>query len=858
MSVYRTVTAVLGPTNTGKTHLAIERMLARRSGIIGLPLRLLAREVYDRVVREKGSPFVALITGEEKIIPPGARYFVCTVESMPIDMEVAFVAVDEIQLAADPERGHVFTERLLNARGTEETMLLGSETMRGLIQHLVPDAGIETRERFSTLSYAGPAKLTKLPRRTAIVAFSSQSVYAIAELLRRQRGGSAVVMGALSPRTRNAQVELYQSGAVDYLVATDAIGMGLNMNVDHVAFAEDSKFDGRRRRPLTPSELGQIAGRAGRFRDDGHFGETGQVRPFDPTIVAAIENHSFQSMDRLYWRNEKLDFASLPALRKSLQRPSRNPALQRVRDAVDEKSLDILAKDPRMADIALTRDGVMRMWEVCRTPDFRKVTVDAHARLLAQIYTRLTGPGERLDSDFMAGQFDRLDKITGDVHALSQRLNQVRTWAYVAHRPDWTVNPVIWRARARDVEDRLSDALHDTLTKRFVDQRTSALVRGLREDRELLTGIAKDGQVTVEGHEVGRIDGLRFIPDIDGAQLDARTLRNAAEKALRPEVNRRLGALARTDTVAIKSDGGVFWRDGLIGRLMPGPDILKPGIALAGGELGAVEARLRAEARVEHCLSRQIETRLKPLIALKAGVTSGRLSGLAKGIAWRMVEQGGALPRRDMAEDVHALSPNERRGLRALGVRIGEHAIYLPALIKPGPAQLTATLRAFGPGGTSTPFLPAAGLVSVPHDTGRSDADYAASGFLHAGPLAVRMDMLERLADLIRDAMTARKSRDFELAPAMTALLGCSLADLRGVLSALGYVRSKRGDDPKKAIGETWRRRQYRSKPEAESPPTNAHSPFAALSALKRETPPRRPKRPSSRRKPNAAKKARS
>lgn len=843
MSVYRTVTAVLGPTNTGKTHLAVERMLARRSGIIGLPLRLLAREVYDRVVRIKGSLVTALITGEEKIVPPGARYFICTVESMPTQMEVAFVAVDEIQLAADPERGHVFTERLLNARGTEETMLLGSESMRPLIHHLVPEAGIETRERFSTLSYAGPSKLTKLPRRSAVVAFSSQSVYAIAELLRRQRGGAAVVMGGLSPRTRNAQVELYQSGAVDYLVATDAIGMGLNMNVDHVAFAEDTKFDGRRRRPLTPAEIGQIAGRAGRFRDDGHFGETGETRPFEPHVVTAVENHSFPSIERLYWRNERLDMSSLAALKASLQRPSRDPALVRVRHAVDERTLDILSQDPRIADTIHSRDGVTRLWDICRTPDFRKVTVDAHARLLAQIHQRLTGPGGRLGSDYLAGQFDRLDQVGGDVHALSQRLAQVRTWAYIAHRPDWTEESLTWQARARDVEDRLSDALHETLTKRFVDQRTSALVRGLREDRDMLAGVTKTGEVSVEGHVVGRLDGLKFFPDIDGAHLEARALRNAAEKALRPEVNRRLGALARAEGIDLQSDGRIVHGDVPVARLAPGPDILRPAIQLIGGELGALEARQRAEQHLLHLVGGYIAEGLKPLMRLTQAMETGQLTGLARGIAWRMVQAGGALPRHGVVADIRALSPVERRSLRSAGVRIGEHAIYVPALIKPRPARLIATLRAASSEGRVHAFHPQPGLVTVPLDQGRAESDYTASGFLPCGPLAVRLDMLERLADLIREASAAAKDRSFELGAEMTAILGCRLGDLRAALSALGYVRIQRGPDPAKPAGERWRlRRKTRASVPAEPVGTHPDSPFAALSELKAAPARRKPR----------------
>ncbi|MCW5724168.1 MAG: ATP-dependent DNA helicase [Maricaulaceae bacterium] len=843
MTAYAPITAVLGPTNTGKTHLAVERMLARRSGVIGLPLRLLAREIYDRVVREKGERAAALVTGEEKIVPASARYFVCTAEAMPLDVEAAFVAVDEIQLAADPERGHVFTDRLLHARGTEETMLLGAASMRALVRRLVPQADIISRERFSQLRYAGPAKLTRLPRRSAIVAFSSESVYAIAELIRRQRGGAAVVMGALSPRTRNAQVDLYQAGEVDYLIATDAIGMGLNMDVGHVAFAERTKFDGRRRRRLTAAETGQIAGRAGRFRDDGTFGETADVKPFEDELVKAVENHDFPPVERLQWRNADLDLSSLRTLLDSLAAPPPDPALVRVRDAEDEQALALLASDPAIAGAAARPDGPALLWEVCRTPDFRKITIDAHARLLKTIFRHLAGPHGRLPADFMARHLQQLDRADGDVGQLAQRLAHVRTWAYVANRPDWTERPETWRARAREVEDRLSDALHERLMQRFVDRRTSALVRGLREERDLLAGLSADGAVTVEGHPVGRLEGLAFRTDARGSALAARAVRGAAEKALRPEVNRRLGELARADAadLTIGDDGRIDWRGEAVARLAPGPEPLRPSCVLLGGEIGAAEARERARRRIETLAQTMLKDALAPLFTLSDAAKAGDLPGLARGVAWRLAEAGGVLPREAVADEARALSPAERRALRALGVRIGEYSLHLPALLKPGAARLNALVRASGDG---RPFLPAPGLVSLPADDGAGDAALAAAGFLRCGPLAVRADMAERLADLIR---AGRTKQGFELTPAMTALLGCSLADLRGALSALGYRRLKRGPDPAKAEGELWGMRRRRT-PAAASAPPPADSPFAPLAALRPAKPARaRRRRPPTR-----------
>ena len=841
------ITAALGPTNTGKTHLAVERMLGRASGMIGLPLRLLAREVYDRVVKAKGPASVALITGEEKIVPKSARYFVCTAEAMPLNLQVAFLAIDEVQLAADPERGHVFTDRLLYCRGTEETMLLGAGTMGRLIHELVPAAHIETRERFSQLRYTGPAKLTGLPRRSAIVAFSAESVYAIAELLRRRRGGAAVVMGGLSPRTRNAQVELYQSGEVDFLVATDAIGMGLNMDVDHVAFAESRKFDGRKRRRLSAPELAQIAGRAGRFRSDGTFGETADCGVFDPDLVRRIENHQFAPVEKLQWRNPDLDERSLDALLDSLAEPVSHPALERAREAIDERTLALLAEDREVRDRAASMDGVRRLWDACRLPDFRKATLDAHANLVRTIFMHLTGPTGRLPDDWLNGQLERLNRTDGDVDALAARLTQVRTWAYAAHRSDWTRDPELWCERTREIEDSLSDALHERLMQRFVDRRTGALMKGLRDERELLAGVSAEGEVTVEGHYVGRLAGLSFKPDAQGRELAARALRSAALEALRPEINRRLGDLARAERadLDLREDGFIIWRSEPVARLTRGASHLKPAIALVGAEIGSPEARSRAANRIESLVASQAETQLAPLIRLRDGANGDVIKGLARGIAWRLFEAGGALTRTSILADIQSLSQSERRDLRSLGVQIGEHMVFLPALLKPAPARLNALLRAVESGDTRPAWTPAPGLTSLPADGSRAAADHIAIGYQPCGPRAVRFDILERLADLIRDARGKETRGQFALSPAMTALLGCSLEDLRGVLSALGYRRAKSARPEAADAAELWVRRRQAARPVAPEPamaaPVDADNPFAALAGLRIAATPLKP-----------------
>lgn len=834
MSSAGEITAVLGPTNTGKTHLALTRMLGRSSGVMGLPLRLLARELYDRVVKAKGVNAAALITGEEKIVPPKARYFLCTVEAMPLDLRPAFLAIDEIQLAADPDRGHVFTDRLLHARGREETMLLGAGTMAPMLARLVPDARREERERFSTLTYSGAKKLSKLPRRSAIVAFSAEDVYAIAELIRRQRGGAAVVMGALSPRTRNAQVELYQSGEVDYLVATDAIGMGLNMEVDHVAFAALSKFDGHRRRRLRPDEIGQIAGRAGRFRSDGTFGETGDARPMDAETIEAVENHTFDPVRSLVWRNSALDFSNLAALRNSLVHPPGIPGLERVRNALDEQVLEVLARDPDVQALARAPNGLRRLWEVCCIPDFRKTSVDEHARLAGRIHAYLMSKEGVLPDAWLEAQLSRVSRTAGDVSLLSQRLAHVRTWAYAANRPDWTRDPAYWQGRTREVEDALSDALHEALMSRFIDRRTSALVKGLREKGDLAAGVDHQGEVTVEGHFVGRLKGLSFSADAAATPMAKRAVAGAAMKAVRPEINRRLGQLARakSEDLALDEDGFVIWQGEKIARLAAGADPLSPAVSLIGGELGSSEATARAATRLQGFIAEHVHARLKPLLALRSLTTTpDALDGLARGIAFRLVEEGGASARAPLADDLTHLSTRERRQLRAAGVKIGEHSVFMPALLKPAAASLNALLRAVHKGDAALRFAPPAGRVSLPLPEGSSAADLAAAGYRACGPLVVRIDMLERLADLIRDARKTHARGWFTPSPAMTALLGCTPDDLEAVLRALGYRRVRKAADDAPALWASRARRTATEQAASPAPPP-ADSPFAALAKL--------------------------
>ena len=773
------ILAVLGPTNTGKTHLAIERMLGHRTGMIGFPLRLLARENYDRVVRLKGARAVALITGEEKIVPPNPAYFVCTVESMPLDHAVDFLAVDEIQLCGDGERGHVFTHRLLSARGLSETMFLGADTIKPLLRRLVPDAEFVSRPRFSTLRYVGPKKVTRLPPRSAVVAFAVADVFALAEVMRRQRGGTAVVLGALSPRARNAQVGMFQSGEVDYLVATDAIGMGLNMDLDHVAFARLVKFDGEAPRRLSPAEIAQIAGRSGRHMSDGTFGTTSELGEIEPEVVEAVENHRFDPLPRLFWRNARLDYDSPAALLKSLELRPPSHGLVAAREADDHRALRALAQQADMAQLARHPAAVRLLWEVCQIPDFRKVMSDTHARLLGQIYRHLAGPQERLPADWVARQVQRLDQTEGDIDSLMTRIAHIRTWTYIAHRPDWLDDAVQWQERARTIEDRLSDALHDRITQRFVDRRSAFLVKQLAADRDLLASVSHAGEVKVEGHYVGRLDGFRFRPDAIGAGSEAKTLLAAANRVLRGEIAARAQQLAAApdSEFALSADGGLSWRGGTVARLVAGETMLAPKVELLPADFLEGEMREAVRRRLIRVTAALLRDGLKALFRAREAA----LEGAARGLVFQLVEALGSLPAAAVASQRAALAVADRRRLATLGVRLGTESVYLEGVLKPAPAALRGLLWAVwrdetpprAPRGTAAPREPAI-----------SEAAYAAMGWRALGPQVLRVDRIERLAAAAR--RLARQG-PFTAAPALAELAGTTPEALTPVLIALGY-----------------------------------------------------------------------
>ncbi len=823
------VKAVLGPTNTGKTHLAMERLLGHSSGIIGFPLRLLARENYDRMVARKGARYVALITGEEKIVPPEARWFACTVEAMPLDRKVEFLAVDEIQLCADPDRGHIFTDRLLHARGLVETMFLGAETIRKLLKRLIPDAEIETRPRLSELSYAGGVKLSRLPPRSAIVAFSAAEVYAIAEAVRRRRGGCAVVMGRLSPRTRNAQVALYQAGEVDFLVATDAIGMGLNMDVNHVAFAGLSKFDGHRPRLLTAPEVAQIGGRAGRGMRDGTFGVTADCPPLAEELVASVEAHAFEPLEQLAWRNADLDFSSPHGLIDSLMLPSGTPGLVRGQDATDLLTLAALAGDAEVKKAAQGRNATRLLWEACQIPDFRKLATDAHVKLCGKVFLHLYRE-RALPEAWVRTEIEALDKIEGDIDTLMQRLTDVRVWAYITARADWMVNAAPWAARAREIEDRISDTLHVKLMARFVDKRAAHLTRRLEEtDAEELTAVVSTkGLVLVEGHEVGRIEGFTFHPDPATQGQEKKLVQRAARRALAAEMPRRILAAetATDDQLALEDDRTISWLGAKIARLKRTENQLKPAVEILHSEFLDGLAREQIRTRLSAFVAGQVQARLGPLLAAMANPPAE-----LRGIMHRLGEGTGVLP-------PEIVSHEQRLGLKKLGVEAGRFALFMPAVLKPGGARLRALLWGVSHD-RNPPPLPAPGLVSAPMP-GNWGPDFALEmGWLPAEGLLIRLDIVERL---VKELHYLLRKHPILLPANLGSRMGLKPEQLAPVMHQLGFRIMPAGEPHPRKYGPPApamlgrRKMEPRASPEPVAAPVaiSEDNPFAALAALRR------------------------
>ncbi|NNM76864.1 helicase [Sphingomonas sp. ID1715] len=820
------VAAVLGPTNTGKTHLAVERMCAHSSGMIGFPLRLLAREVYDRVVAIKGENQVGLITGEEKILPPQARWLLCTAESMPVDRDVAFVGLDEAQLGADPERGHVFTDRLLRARGREETLILGSEALRPMIRALLPKTEIVSRPRFSTLSFAGAKKLSRLPKRSAIVAFSAEEVYAVAETLRRLRGGAAVVMGALSPRTRNAQVAMFQAGEVDYLVATDAIGMGLNMDVAHVAFASLQKFDGRRTRRLTVAEMAQIAGRAGRHQRDGTFGSLGgEDGPgaFTPEEIEAIENHAFPKLEHLYWREGDPDMSSLDALIASLEEKPSEPVLRAAPQAIDLAVLKKLADEEWVRARTRGPQAVKRLWAACGLPDFRKTGADHHARFVGRIYQHLSEG--HVPHSWFAEEIARLDRTGGDVDTIADRIASIRSWSYIAHRSDWLENPAHWAERTRAIEEKLSDALHAALTQRFVDRRTSVLLREIGAGlSELPVAIADDGIVTVDDEPIGRLEGFAFTPDASARHADTRRLIAAADRLLVAERTRRARALAASgdEAFALSAEAGqrpaILWQERPIASFEATRELLRPRLKLerAAAALDPGSRDL-IFARLHKWLEERTEKLLDPLERIAAAAADPATPGAVRALLAPLGESGGILDRRSVGGVLSTMSREDRALARKLGITIGALDVFAPALLKPEPLRWRTVLLAVRRDAVMS-VLPPAGAVILP-------AGHA-PGFRGIGRQQVRIDMVERIAKAAHEAREGKRA--FVPDASLATSVGLEPATLNRLMLMLGFraLPVEAGAPP------AWRWQGRRRKEEAVA--VNPNSPFAKLAGFGR------------------------
>ncbi len=783
------ITAVLGPTNTGKTHLAIETMLSFETGMIGFPLRLLAREVYDKVLKKVGSDKVALITGEEKIIPSNAKYFLCTVESMPVDKHLDFVGIDEIQMCADHERGHIFTDRLLNLRGNKLTMLMGSNTIKNIISNLGEDVEFINRNRLSKLAYSGHKKISRITRKTAIIAFSAENVYAIAELVRRQKGGAAIVMGSLSPKTRNAQVELYQSGDVDYLVATDAIGMGINMNLDHVYFSNLKKFDGRKLRRLNLSEIDQIAGRAGRYLNDGSFGITGECKEINPEDIELLENHKFEQIQFLFWRNSNLNFDNSFSLIKSLdEKPNKN-WLRKIYECEDEKALKFFLRDKNFENIEFNKQELTLLWECCQIPDFVKKTYGNHYEVIGNVFKYLNSKNGRITNDYMRLQLIKLDKLDGNVDSLSNRIANVRTWSYVSNKNNWIENQNYWIEKTKLLEDKLSDRLHEELTKTFIDKRASVLARGLKQDMTFDTKILENNDVMIDDQFIGKINGLKLELDLKKGALetDIKSLKKTARQTVGPELEKRIQIIIETGIIDLRDDFKIYWNKFAIAKLMPGKDYLNPNFDLIVDEILEQNQKQKLINFIEKWIKNKISTVLESLIDLK---DLKEKNSSIKALAYQLYENNGVLKRDQVSEYLKKLGQSERKILRDLGVKFGRYHIFLHRLIKPEAVSLRTLLWKNYHQKYFDLKPPTFGLNFLENKNFKSANFMLLCGFEKFDSFYVRIDILERLFMQIINS-----EKEIKMIPEMLNLLGCSKENFKKLLKSMNYKVIEKNDD---------------------------------------------------------------
>ena len=804
------ITAVLGPTNTGKTFLAIETMLSFDSGMIGFPLRLLAREVYDKVIKKISPDKVALITGEEKIIPSNAKYFLCTVESMPINKHLDFVGIDEIQMCADHERGHIFTDRLLNVRGDKLTMFMGSSTIRNIVKKLNEDTEFINRDRLSKLSFIGHKKISRINRKTAIIAFSTEEVYAIAELVRRQKGGAAIVMGSLSPKTRNAQVNLYQSGDVDFLVATDAIGMGINMDLENVFFSNLRKFDGKKLRKLNLSEIGQIAGRAGRYLNDGNFGITGNCKDISPEEVELLENHKFEEIKILFWRNSKLNFNNASALIKSLNEKPKKEWLRKIHECEDEKVLKYFLNNMESHNIKDNKDTLELLWECCQIPDFVKKTYGNHIEVVGKVFDFLNGINGKISNDYMRIQLMKLDNLDGNVDSLSNRIANVRTWSYVSNKINWVENQNYWIEKTKILEDRLSERLHEELTRTFIDKRASILARGLKQDMDFKTEIMENDKVVIDGQFIGNLKGLKFEMDLKAGALetDIKSLKKAARQTVGPELKKRIQLILDTGLIEIKNDFKIYWRDFPIAKLEQGKDYLNPEIFIIVDDLLDNKDKQNFSNFIEKWIKEKIELVLKSLIDLKNLKES---NSSIKALAYQLYENNGVLKRENVTDYLKKLGQEERKILRELGVKFGRYHIFLYKLLKPEAVSLRILLwKNF-----HQKFLnlapPTFGLNFVEDKNAKNKNFMLLCGFENFESYFVRIDILERLFVQIINS-NPDKNKEIRLVPEMLNLLGCNKQNFQKLIEKMNYKTFEKENElyfkyyPKKIIKKSSKR----------------------------------------------------
>jgi len=811
------ITAVLGPTNTGKTHLAIETMLSFESGMIGFPLRLLAREIYDKVIKKVGNKKVALITGEEKIIPSNAKYYLCTVESMPIDKNLDFVGVDEIQMCSDHERGHIFTDRLLNMRGSKLTMLMGSNTIKNIISKLDDDIEFVNRNRLSKLTYAGHKKISRINRKAAIIAFSAEEVYAIAELLRRQKGGAAIVMGSLSPKTRNAQVELYQSGDVDFLVATDAIGMGINMDLDYVYFSNLKKFDGKKLRKLNLSEIGQIAGRAGRYLNDGNFGITGDCKQLSAEEVDLLENHKFEEIRTLFWRNSNLNFNNPYSLIKSLEEKPNKDWLRKIHECEDEKTLKFFLRDKNLKNIEFNSNTLKLLWECCQIPNFVKKTYGNHFEVIENVFKFLNSKKGKISDEYMRLQLIKLDKLDGNVDSLSNRIANVRTWSYVSNKNNWIENQDYWVEKTKLLEDRLSDRLHEELTKTFIDKRASMLARGLKQDMEFKTEIFENNDVKIDDQFIGKIKGLKLELDLKKGSLetDIKSLKKAARQTIGPELEKRIQNIIDTGLVELDDDFKIYWNKFTIAKLIPGNDYLNPNFELIVDDMLEQNQRNKLSEFLDKFLKNKVNTVLESLIDLKN--LKDKNSSI-KALAYQLYENNGVLKRENVSEYLKTLGQNERKILRDLGVKFGRYHVFLYKLIKPEPVLLRTLLwknfhqKYFN----LTP--PTFGLNFIEDKDNRNKNFMLLCGFEKFDNYFVRIDILERLFKQIINS-NSDENKEIKLVSEMLNLLGCSKDNFKKLIQKMNYKIYEKNEDlyfrymPKKTLKKTDKKKPIKENP---------------------------------------------